>query len=205
MQKEGTDQRAENFPFLPMRLSTIHHKPFKAKTQKVKWFLFWLSEARSGATGEWMSSHSKKKGVVMPPLPLFISHQLFRKPRNSFSLFIYARMSGISVLWNMGGAKAYLWVRALGFKWQNPNSRWLKQQREFTGSCYWKVQNLHKLQAQLDPGVQNSTIKTHSLCFFWVDFSLREALPHEARGYRLFHRWINWDPAGKINLSKLQT
>ena len=45
-----------------------------------------------------MSSHSKKKGVVMPPLPLFISHQLFRKPRNSFSLFIYARMSGISVL-----------------------------------------------------------------------------------------------------------
>lgn len=61
MQNEGTDQTAENFPFLPPRLSAIHHKPFKAKAQKVKWFLLCFREARSGAMGEWMSSHTKKK------------------------------------------------------------------------------------------------------------------------------------------------
>ena len=82
MQHEGTDQIAENFPFLPARLSAIHHKPFKAKAQKVKRFLLWLSEARSGATGGWMSSHAKKKGVLARPLSLSISHQLFREQGN---------------------------------------------------------------------------------------------------------------------------
>lgn len=36
MQNEGTNQTAENFPFLPPRLSAIRHKPLKAEAQKVK-------------------------------------------------------------------------------------------------------------------------------------------------------------------------